>query len=112
MTSRRVLQAAALLFAALEFVNIFLIDFPVAAAVFAALFLVGWWWLRRGGVAGAVLIGVLCLIELVFLFAYSWTSIGDWINQGLAALLGVVGLAAAIAVVASGRRRGAGSADE
>jgi uncharacterized membrane protein len=57
---RKILGWLALAFVVTEVVSAFFIEFPAAAIVFAALFLVGWFLLRRGGVwhsqSGIVLI--------------------------------------------------------
>jgi hypothetical protein len=47
---RRLLSGVALASAAGEFVSAFFTEFPVAAIVFAALFVGAWLWLRRGGI--------------------------------------------------------------
>jgi FtsH-binding integral membrane protein len=93
---RTILGWTALAFAALEVVSAFFIEFPVAAVVFAALFVVGWWILRRFGTAGVIFIGLLCIIELVGLLFYEREDADDWIVQALALVLGVVGVLAVI----------------
>jgi FtsH-binding integral membrane protein len=93
---RTTLGWVALAFAALEVVSAFFIEFPVAAIVFAALFLVGWFLLRRAGVAGVILVGLLSLIELLGLPFYEREDADDWIVQALALVLSVIGVVAAI----------------
>ena len=56
---RTIVGWIALAFAALEVVSAFFIEFPAAALVGAALFVLGWFVLRRGGVSGVILIGLL-----------------------------------------------------
>lgn len=86
----------ALAFAALEVVSAFFIEFPIAAVVFAALFVLGWWILRRFGTAGVIFIGLLFIIELVGLPFYEREDADDWILQVLALVVGVLGVVAAI----------------
>jgi hypothetical protein len=93
---RAVLGAVALASVVGEVVSAFFIEAPVAALVVAALFLVGWFLLRRGGIAGVVLIGVLCLIELLGLSFYEREDTDDWVLQILFLGLGAVGVIAAI----------------
>ena len=96
---RAVLGAVALASVVGEVVSAFFIEAPVAALVVAALFLVGWFLLRRGGIAGVVLIGVLCLIELLGLFFYEREDADDWVLQILFLGLGAVGVVAAIGIL-------------
>ena len=93
---RAVLGAVALVSVVGEVVSAFFIEAPVAALVVAALFLVGWFLLRRGGIAGVVLIGVLCLIELLGLAFYEREDADDWVLQIVFLWLGAVGVIAAI----------------
>jgi hypothetical protein len=79
---------------------------PAAAVVFAALFLTGAWLLRSSRVvAGTVLVGVLCLFELVSF--PGWTRHGalDWVYQIGCAALSLAGLAFAVAVLVNRRAR-------
>jgi hypothetical protein len=92
---RNILGWLALAFVVTEAVSAFFIEFPAAAIVFAALFIVGWFLLRRGGLWGVILVGVLCVIELAGLPFYEREDADDWIVQGVALALGVVGLVAA-----------------
>lgn len=98
---REILGRLALAFVALEVVSAFLIEVPAAALVVAALFALGWFLLRRGGIAGVVLIGVLCAIELVGLPFYEREDADDWILQALVLVLAVAGLIAAIGALRS-----------
>jgi hypothetical protein len=91
-----VLGAVALVSVVGEVISAFFIEVPVAALVVAALFLVGWFLLRRGGIAGVVLIGLLCLIELLGLAFYEREDADDWVLQILFFGLGAVGVVAAI----------------
>jgi len=99
---RTTLGWVALAFAALEVVSAFFIEFPVAAIVFAALFVLGWFLLRRAGVAGVILVGLLSLIELLGLPFYEREDADDWIVQALALVLSVIGVVVAIGAL---RRR-------
>ena len=101
----QVLVVTSLAMAALELVNMFMIEVPAAAAVFAVAYLGGVVWLvRRSGLWAAVLLGVLNLVELAFLPAYSRNTTTDWVLQVLVLVLAGAGLAAAV-VVGRGRRR-------
>lgn len=97
-----ILGWVALAFVALEVVSAFFIEFPVAAIVFAALFFVSWVLLRRGRRSGVIFIGALLVVELAGLPFYEREDTDDWVLQGAALVLGVVG---AIAVVGALRRR-------
>jgi hypothetical protein len=96
---RTILGWIALAFVVLEVVSAFLIEVPVAAIVFAALFLLAWFLLRRRGIAGVVLVLVLCAIELLGIPFYEREDADDWIVQGLALVLSVLGVVAAIAAL-------------
>ncbi len=104
---RRVLGFVALASAVGEVVSAFWIEVPPAALVFATLFLAGWLWLRRGGVAPVLLLAVLLVIELAALPTYERERAVDWILQAVFAVLGVVGL---VASPTPSRRAGASSA--
>jgi hypothetical protein len=60
---RKIRGWVALAFVVVEVVSAVFIEVPVAAIVFAALFLIGWLLLRRGGLFGVLLVGVLLVIE-------------------------------------------------
>jgi hypothetical protein len=99
--ARIALILAGLAFATWEAIDIFWISFPPAAAVFAALFLVGttWFW-RRDSVRAAVLLLVLFAFEGVVaptLKAMTVTKVADL-------TLALIGTALAITVVAIRRR--------
>ena len=93
---RAILGWVALAFVALEVVSAFFIEFPAAALVGAVLFVLAWFLLRRGGMAGVILVGVLCVIELLGLPFYERRDADDWITQALVLILGVVGVVAVI----------------
>ena len=96
---RTILGWIALAFVVLEVLSAFFIEVPVAAIVFAALFLLAWFLLRRGGIAGVIFVLVLCVIELLGIPFYEREDGDDWVFQGLAVLLSVVGVVAAIAAL-------------
>jgi len=96
---RRLLGWVALASAVGEVVSAFFIEFPVAAIVFAVLFLVAWLWLRRGAIGPVILLAVLCAIELLGLVFYEREDADDWIIQILFAVLGTLGVAAAVALL-------------
>lgn len=65
---RTVLLAASVVMGLLEIADGFRLELPWMAWLFAALFLVGSWWLHRSGTRGPVLLlGALHLIELLML---------------------------------------------
>lgn len=71
---RRFLIASAIAVAVLEFIDTFIIEQPIAAIVFGLLFLVGAWWLGRGGLAPVIYTGVLCLAERLLVLSPSAAS--------------------------------------
>lgn len=95
----RVSESVALTSFVGEIVSAFFIEAPVAAIVFAALFLTGWLWLRRGGIGPVILLTLLCAIELLGLLFYEREDADDWILQILFAALGTLGVVAAIALL-------------
>jgi hypothetical protein len=95
----RVLRVLALAFAVLEVVSAFFIEAPVVAIVFAALFVVGALVLRRSTMWGAIVLGVLFLIELLGLPFYPREDADDWIIQAFALVLSLAGLVAVVAVL-------------
>jgi hypothetical protein len=72
--------------------------------VFAALFLVGAALAYRRKLMGAIIVGLLSLIEVVFVPFYSSESTSDVLLQLAFGALGLVGVIAAIAVVRERRR--------
>ncbi len=103
--ARNALILAGLAFATWETIDIFLISFPAAAAVFAVLFLAGtlWYW-RRHSVRAAVALMLLFAFEAAVaptLNAMTVTKVADF-------ALALTGVALATTVVAARRRtRGA-----
>ena len=87
---------------------VFLSDFPdeaIAPLVFAAAFVGGAEWLRRGRVGGAVVVGLLAAAELAFLPMFSRTTTTDWVAQTLTLVVASVALVGAIGVIAQQKRR-------
>lgn len=76
--------------------------------VFAAIFAVGAVLAYRRKLAGAIIVGLLSLIEVVFVPFYPRESTSDLLLQLAFGVLGLVGLIAAVAVVRE-RRRSAGA---
>jgi hypothetical protein len=84
-------------FAALEVATVVLINVAAAIALtFAALFLLGAYWIRRGGSGGVVLVGALSLVEALFVPVYARTSVLAVVLQAAALGLGIAGVAVAI----------------
>jgi len=103
---RRLLIAMGIAMAALEASDAPMLGaFWLIAAVFAAMFAsLTWWFTRRGTAPPAVLLGVLFLIELVFLPGYERTTALDWIMQAATLVLSALGLVAAVGTVVTLRR--------
>lgn len=81
---------------------------PWFAVVFAALFLTGAALVRSGRVAGgAILVGVLCLFELVTFPGWTRRGVLDWAYQFGYAALALAGLVTTIAVLVSRQRSSA-----
>ena len=96
------LLVTGLAFGVLEAVDIFRIDVPAVAAVFAALFLgcTAWFW-RRGSVRAAVALFLLFAFEVAV--APTLKHVETVTKVGVAAL-GLAGIATAIAVLVAARR--------
>jgi hypothetical protein len=92
---RRVSMNVAAIFVFLELVSVFVID-AAAAISFCLLFAVAWYWIMRGGNGGIRLFAVLCAAEILLLPFYDRTIAADWLLQGAALVLGIVGLRSAI----------------
>ena len=73
--------------------------------VFAAIFAVGAALAYRRRLAGAIIVGLLSLIEVVFVPFYPRESTTDVLTQLGFGLLGIVGVVAALAVVRQHRGR-------
>ena len=89
-----------------EVLDSFSIEEPIAALVVAVMFFVGVVLTIRGRLAGPLIVGFLCLIEVVFVPFYPRDSTSDWIIQISFAVLGAIGVAAVVGVLVE-RRRGA-----
>ena len=98
-----VLVATALVAGVFEFVNAFVIEVPALAVLFGVLYVVGAVWLARtSGIGACVLLGVLNLVELAFMPAYTWNTMSDLVVQGSFTIVAAVGL---IACALVGRER-------
>ena len=110
MFSHRTLIAAAVALGLLEAVDMFSIDVPAAAALFAVLFLVSAaWFARRGGVGAPMLLVLLFAVEIAGLPFYARTTATDWIIQIGTGVVAAAGLVAAIAVLREWRRERRGN---
>lgn len=78
-----------------EVAQIFMIAAPVMAAIFALLFLGAAWMARSQRMTGVIVIGVLAVLELLFLPSYERKTTSDWIVQA------AFGVASALAAVSS-----------
>ena len=101
-----VLGAVAALSAIGELLGAVFIDFAAAAYGAAALFVVGWFFVRRRSIVGVAIVGFLSVVELIGLAFYKRETAADWISQVAFLILGVVGLAAAIGALRSQREAG------
>ena len=98
-----VLFATALVAGVFEFVSSFFLEVPAAGVLFGVLYVVGAVWLARTrGIGACVLLGVLNLVELAFMPAYTWNTTSDVVVQGSFAIVAAVGL---IACAVVGRER-------
>jgi hypothetical protein len=80
-------------------------SFAPGAVVFGALFLVGAWLLRNSRVAaGTILLGALCLFEVVEFPGWARHSVLDAVYQSCFAVISLVGLGVAIASLVARRR--------
>jgi hypothetical protein len=96
---RRLLVALAVLLGLAEFAAAFAISFWEAAAVLSALFLVAAWWTRRGGIGGPILVGVLCVFELLSYPTLKRNGLAEWITQSAFAVAAAACLIVALAVL-------------
>ncbi len=78
---RHLLALIALLLGLGEFADSFTISFWEGPAVVSILFLAGTVWIRRGGKGGAILVGALCVFELLNFPSWPKHGIGDWASQ-------------------------------
>jgi hypothetical protein len=100
--ARIALILAGLTFATWETIDIFWISFPAAAAVFAALFLGGTLWLwRRDSVRAALVL----LLLFAFEAAVAPTLRAMMVTKVADLLLALTGIALAMTVVVTRRRR-------
>jgi len=96
---RRLLAGTALLLGLGEFADAFTISFWEGAAVFSALFIAAFFWIRRGGIGGPILVGALCVFELQSYPTWKRTGLEDSITQTAFAVVSAAGLLLAIAVL-------------
>jgi hypothetical protein len=86
-------------------------SFAAGAVIFGVLFLIGTWLLRSGRVtAGAVLVGILCLFEVVSFPSFQRHNALDWAFQTVYAVVALIALATAVALLVSRRRSEGGTA--
>ena len=79
---------------------------PLLAVLFGLLFFVGAWLVVRGRtVVAAVLVGLLCLVEVMGFPGWTRHRVLDWVFQVGYATVSLVGLVLAVAVLAAHRRR-------
>ena len=96
-TSRRLLIGLSVALAIGEFVGALSIDWPAGI-----LFIAGAYWIRRGGIGGPILVGLLAAIEVVAVplrGSYADWAQDRWIVQALVFVVSLACLIAAIAMV-------------
>jgi hypothetical protein len=99
---RHVLTALAVALAIGEFIGALSIDWPAGI-----LFIAGAYWIRRGGIGGPILVGLLAAIEAVavpFRGPYADWAQDRWIVQTLFVVVSLTGLITAIAVLVESRQ--------
>lgn len=102
--SRIYLAWIAVAFAVLEVGSVVLIGVPaILGLVFAGLFALGAYRLRRGDMGGVILVGVLCLIEVLGVPFYTRPTILHVLLQAGGLMLGVAGVALAALAFRNGR---------
>jgi len=106
INARSLTMRASVLLGLSEIAQIFIIETPAPAAVFAFLFLGAAWLMRRGQFSGVYVIGILALIELAGLPFYERKTTSDWVWEIGFGVASVVALASAITVLFQ-KRRGA-----
>jgi len=103
---RAVLQVLAVVVAVEIALHSFIVKEPLVTLILAALWLAGFFWTRRGGRGGPILIGVLSLLELVgTVFASDETAPGITIPAWILIVHVVLVGAAVVAVVMTLRSR-------
>ena len=94
----------AVAFAVLEVASVVLIGVPpVIGLVFAGLFVLALYWLRRGGLGGVMAVGALCLLEAVAVLFFVRPTTLHVVLQAVALVLGVTGVAVAVLALRAGR---------
>ena len=96
---RRLLISIAVVLAVAEFIDAFFISFPEGPAVFATLLLGGAFWVRRGGIAGPILVAVLFAFDLANSPSWPRHSTSELITTIAYAIVSLAGLLVAAAVI-------------
>ena len=106
---RSILIWVAVAFAVIEVASVVLIGVPAAVGgVMAAVFLLGVYWIRRGGSGGVVLVGALSMIEAIGVPFYVRLTTLDVLLQAMALVLGLAGVAIAVVAIRGRRVASAG----
>jgi hypothetical protein len=109
-TSWRVVAGVCLLIGIGELVDSFFIGWgAIAALVFAALFFLGFWLTRNGRLAGPIIVGVMCVLELAAFPTFKRTTTFDWVVQIFFVVASAIGVIAVVAVLFERRRTPASS---
>lgn len=91
--------AVAIISAIGEVIGALFIGFAAAAYAAAAVFRVGWYFVRRRSRIGLAVVRLMSVVELLGLPFYKRQTAADWISQGVFLILGVAGVAAAVGVL-------------
>lgn len=87
-----------------EVAQIFMIAAPVMAGIFAVLFFGGAFLTRSKRTTGVAIIGVLALLELLFLPLYDRKTTSDWVVQAAFGAVSLIAVVSAATVLVRQRR--------
>lgn len=105
--SMKYLFAVALVAGLFEAASVFVIEQPLFAAVFAAVFLVCAWALfTRHSRVATLVVGLFLLVDVGGVPFYAKEGLGDWLVQIGFGLVGLVGLVACVQVLREQRSGG------
>ena len=102
----RVVAGVGVLIGIGELVDSFFIGWgAIAALIFSALFFLGFWLTRRGRLAGPIVVGVMCALELAAFPTFKRTTTFEWIVQIFFVVLSAIGVIAVVAALLERFRR-------
>jgi hypothetical protein len=100
----RLTAAVAICFVIVEVIDLFSVHSPAAALMTATLFIAAAVLTARGRLAGPIIVGLLCVLEVAFVPAYPRSSTYDWVVQVVVVVLGASGIGAVTAALLERRR--------